>query len=257
MRWALIGGTPTLPVASTEAAVCGDCKFPVYPNLKRQDGVQFWAHYPTAPGQPERACATGGLMTRWHYDWQNRRVPVSPLTVEVWRDGRRADVLNRSGAAVEFQHSRLSPIEAQERERHWGRGCWVFDGTSEDDTAPRLTPLSAGGTRLDWQGLPRMAQTCRWPTWVDLGTRGMFEVDMTDGPTRAVGVVWPTEVFVVGILNGDAVEMRPSDPARPTREPALLPVEPPDHVTNPRHCSVCGNRLLLIRPGRDRCARHD
>jgi hypothetical protein len=43
----------------------------------------------------------------------------------------------------------------------------------------------------------------------------------------------------------------------PWERPAVVPADDstPEHISNPRNCRQCGNRLLLISPGRDLCAR--
>ena len=80
--------------------------------------------------------------TEWHQSWQHSVIPALPgknveVTIEKDTAIKRADLISNSGFIIEFQHSPLSIIERQEREKHYGNMLWVIHTTKENSNTWR------------------------------------------------------------------------------------------------------------------------
>lgn len=165
-----------------------------------------WAH------RPETPCifADHGGETPWHAGWKLRCTDLA--RVEVIRGNHRADVVNRAGWAIEFQHSGIDPADVTARERHWRRGVWVLDSTHLDDERLelRVHPDRADQDYRNfvWRWAPYLAYRARWPLFADLGPehdgRLLYVQKMfTDSsPKGGYGWLVDRDVFVDGVING-------------------------------------------------------
>lgn len=66
------------------------------------------------------------------------------------------------------------------------------------------------------------------------------------------------QYYLVGLLGGILVGLGQTSSAGPLKPPTPAPpaaADQPEDATAPTHCRICGNRLLLVRAGRDTCAR--
>lgn len=173
-----------------------------------------WAHHPDTPC----AFADHGGETPWHAGW--KMLCTDLARVEVIRGNHRADVVNRAGWAIEFQHSGIDPADVTARETHWRRGVWVLDSTHLDDERLelRIHPDRADQDYRNfvWRWAPHLAYRSTWPLFADLGpelggkllyVQKMF----TDSsPKGGYGYLVERDVFVDGVVNGWGLK-----PARP------------------------------------------
>jgi hypothetical protein len=69
--------------------------------------------------------------TVWHRAWKDAFPADWQEVIHVAEDGERhiADVRTPHGLVLEFQHSRLPPVEQAAREAFYGDMVWVVDGT--------------------------------------------------------------------------------------------------------------------------------
>jgi competence protein CoiA len=142
-----------------------------------------WAHMasPCGDWEPE---------TDWHLEWKSW---FPPEWVEVFRGGRRADVLLPSGTAIEFQRRGLGAETIRAREANWGRVIWVmyaedlYDATlsvyGEATDIPRLdlrTKYDADGrvkyTSFRWRHPRRSWEAAEGSLVMDFGEGDLFEI---------------------------------------------------------------------------------
>lgn len=88
--------------------------------------VWHWAHRGLRECDPWRENETA-----WHRRWKGRFPQAWQEIIAFDHSGERhiADVRTDSHTVVEFQHSRLDPVERAARERFYGDMVWVVDGT--------------------------------------------------------------------------------------------------------------------------------
>ncbi len=70
---------------------------------------------------------------KWHTAWQNE-VPADRREVTIGQ--HRADAITLSGWVVEIQHSYLSCLDVDRRERHYKQGIWVVDMDGRQSAPP-------------------------------------------------------------------------------------------------------------------------
>lgn len=109
-------------------ALCPECAEPVV--VRQRPGARL--HFMHV--RLSSTCAGGGGGPGdWHRDWQE----LAPVARREFHDpvtGRRADLVTRTGAVVEVQHSALDPAVALARtaDHHASTGkpvTWILDGT--------------------------------------------------------------------------------------------------------------------------------
>lgn len=70
--------------------------------------------------------------TEWHRSWKNL-YPVDCQEVVLFdastKEKHIADVQTKDGLVIEFQHSKLDPLERMSREKFYKKMVWVVDGT--------------------------------------------------------------------------------------------------------------------------------
>ncbi len=84
---------------------------------------------------------------KWHSEWQ-AEVPAERREVTLGR--HRADVVTPSGWVVEIQHSYLSVLEADRRERHYGLGIWIVDMDGRQSPPPWTKAVRRWKVFLDY-----------------------------------------------------------------------------------------------------------
>lgn len=90
---------------------------------------------------------------KWHTEWQ-AEVPAERREVTIGR--HRADAVTLSGWVVEIQHSYLSLLEADRRERDYGLGIWIVDMTGRQSAPPFATAVRRWKVFLDYGDHIRM-----------------------------------------------------------------------------------------------------
>lgn len=202
-----------LPGARAE---CPECRNGVYARHP-DNAIRHWAHLPLGEGEVRDCSNDAGEMSEWHRAWQDER--ADPESIEVYRDGFRADAINEGGFAIEFQHSPIAPETVAAREAHWRKGVWVLDGT--DTESGRHVNLMVRPDQVDsdpwrryrWPRPPALLFRAKWPCWIDLADRGLLQVRNAD---QGGGNGWLVthEWFVGQVLNGKRPTLRPHQPAQ-------------------------------------------
>ena len=134
MRFALIDNKK-VEAAPGLKALCPGCNQPVIPKCGTKK-VHHWAHCSNVMcdnwWEPE---------TAWHRSWKN----IFPfeyqeifLTDERTGEKHIADVCNKHGMVIEFQHSHITPQERNSREIFYKNMIWVIDGTRLKRDYPRF-----------------------------------------------------------------------------------------------------------------------
>lgn len=191
-------------------AACPECKNAVYARTP-EHAIRHWAHMPLEHGEVRSCSLDSGEMTEWHREWQSLR--EDPECIEVSRGDHRADAINEAGTVIEFQHSSISIEDVQARERFWGRGVWVLDGTPNDDgqrVAIRRRPeqLESDPYRsFKWSRALAVLYRAKWPCWIDVGGTLLQVRSAAQGLGN--GWIVPTEWFVKEVLNGTRSVLRP------------------------------------------------
>lgn len=100
--------------------------------IAKQGGTMQW-HFALYPDEPRYPCDDDDYKSNkgeWHKDWQSYSPPSH---VEVYKrvDGvcHIADMIDKNGNVVEFQHSNIGTEDVQSRELTYGNMYWVIDAT--------------------------------------------------------------------------------------------------------------------------------
>lgn len=264
--------------------VCPLCTQNVYARVP-EHAIRHWAHFPLADGE-ERACDNHepGEMTEWHLNWQHQRTDLECIEVVGPDRQHIADTINADGQVIEFQHSAIKPEKVASRERYWGRGAWVIDGTEAEiqlRRKPEQDPADPWRIFI-WPRAHNLLYQAQWPCWIDLGGFMMIQVRTMHqdrkprgGDGWLVGAPW----FTDNVLNGKRVMFRRYQRPQPkqatssragnTREetaadlyvrPEDCPREPignglPQWAVRKHICTLCGNPGRLYNIGW-RCQSH-
>jgi hypothetical protein len=107
--------------------------------VARQGSKMIW-HFAFHPGQVIVDCDRRGYKdgkTSWHEVWQSYS-PASHVEVYRWKAIESttichiADLVDREGYVVEFQHSTITLEDIQSREQVYDRMCWLIDATNAE-----------------------------------------------------------------------------------------------------------------------------
>jgi competence protein CoiA-like protein len=149
-------------------ARCPVCLEPVYPRCGSVK-VHHWAHEARKDCDPWWESET-----EWHRGW---KALVPPECREVTMGPHRADIVSPNGLVVELQHSPLSPIDIEAREKFYRRMIWVLDAAP---FASRLFlfdryPGSAV-FKIRWKSQRISWLAARRTLFLDLGEKRMSEL---------------------------------------------------------------------------------
>jgi competence protein CoiA len=108
----------------------------------------------------------------WHLDWKAK---ATPSRCEVTIGPHRADIVNRSGTVIEFQHSPLTQDQVREREEFYGDMVWLVDGI---DFRGRFHVHNGGDAcRFVWPNARKWMYAIRRPLYLDFRDDAIFFVD--------------------------------------------------------------------------------
>lgn len=190
MFYEWVNGERRQPVASGERTICRQCNGELTGVLP-QDREPFWRH------MSRKDCDTWSEPEGdWHLAWKER-FPIEarefPMVDKTTGERHRADVFvtrnGERGVTVELQHSSISAVDVNIRERFYGmRGpmLWVVHLHEEAGAFHKYAFTAGLGGRpnhVDAQG--RTFVGCRWVSrsstfitkWKRSGAHVVFDVD--------------------------------------------------------------------------------
>lgn len=151
------------------AAVCPSCGGPVVAKMG-DIVVHHWAHVSNIECDQWHDSET-----KWHMAWKSR-FPIQCVEQRIERDGiwHRADVYLPDGIVIEFQHSSISTVDIEAREKFYQRMIWVLD---VKDVAESLEFNRDGQEiKMFWPKPRKSFSVASHPVIMDLGDGRMFTV---------------------------------------------------------------------------------
>ncbi len=133
MRFAIVDGqrVPAVPGLAGDCPMCGAAMVPRCGTRR----VWHWAH------RAVRNCEDWWEPeTAWHRAWKDEFPVGWQEIIHVGKDGERhiADVRTPHDLIIEFQYSRLLPVERAAREAFYGNMVWVVNGTRQKSDVDRF-----------------------------------------------------------------------------------------------------------------------
>jgi len=124
MKFALIDNqrSEAIPKAKGICPVCNTPGISKCGNLK----AHHWAH------ETKQNCRNDRWETEgeWHRNWKNKFPEIWQEKIIVFNGEKNiADIQNKQGLVVEFQHSHITSEEQKSRESCYKNMIWVVDGT--------------------------------------------------------------------------------------------------------------------------------
>lgn len=160
----------------------GQCRICKQPMVAKCGKIRVW-HWSHRKGkdcdpwfEPE---------TDWHLLWKSQ---ILASHVEVILSNHRADLVTSDGTVVELQHSPISPLVIEERERFYKNMLWIVDASTFVDHLQFTEKENYYTFKWKW------ARSC-WsyatkPLYLDTGNGCLFEIKkMHSGEPRKFKLV--------------------------------------------------------------------
>lgn len=124
MKYALVNGVREEAATSGARGLCEECTNPVVAHCGTQR-VWHWKHYRKSP------LCWAKEVTQWHRAWQDAFPPSWQEFAQKDQNGEihRADIRTSSGVVLEFQYSKITQVEREQREDFYKDMAWVVNGT--------------------------------------------------------------------------------------------------------------------------------